>query len=94
MAWAVMVHLQEIDLLAENPTKKTMTNYEEFHKYYAEESLCAMIHQKQKLHMMAGVWSGHIIDHVLDGSSSFFQNQKQQVKKYMLTLVRDIIFRL
>ena len=78
--------LAEIDLLAENPTKKTMTNYEEFHKYYAEESLCAIDTSKAKATYDGGVWSGHIIDHVLDGSSSFFQNQNATSKEIYVDL--------
>lgn len=72
--------LAEIDLLEENPTKKTVANYDEFHKYTAEESLYAIDTSKAKATYDGGVWSGHIIDQVIDGTSSFFQNQNATSK--------------
>ena len=78
--------LAEIDLLEANPLNKTVSGYDEFKEYSTTEALYPIDTSKAKATYDGGHWAGNIIDNVLDGTSSFFQNQNATSREIYVDL--------
>ncbi|MDO5477595.1 MAG: stalk domain-containing protein [Clostridia bacterium] len=67
--------LAEIELISENKNLKTAKDYEDFLKITKEDGLYKIDKSKASAYYEGEVWGGRIIQNVIDGEDTCFQNQ-------------------